>query len=38
MNLADLTVRDEVVVSFFTAVILGLVTAVVALWRDRRKK
>lgn len=32
-----LLVPDEVVISFFTAVILGLSTAVVVLWRQITK-
>jgi hypothetical protein len=32
-----MTVPDEIVIGFFTAVICGLAGAVVVLWRDRKK-
>lgn len=35
---AELTVSDEVVIGFFTAVIVGLCTTVVVLWNETRKK
>jgi hypothetical protein len=34
--MAELCIPDEVVIGFFTAVILGMSTAIVALWKQKK--